>query len=171
MYSHAIAAQNIKKELSQNFLGIKFSVKSKSYSGGNSINIDWELGPTTEQVKAFTYKYEAGDFDGMTDCYNYSNDFKTRQFQEKNGSAKYIFCNRNIPDYVYEIIIKRLCEIQRIPFEGEIYNIWLMGRYASNWVHLIMAKADIPVGAVITGIEETNIKAGAWEDFFTVIYK
>jgi hypothetical protein len=91
MYSHAIAAQNIKKELSQNFLGIKFSVKSKSYSGGNSINIDWELGPTTEQVKAFTYKYEAGDFDGMTDCYNYSNDLKQDNFRRKTGRQSIFF--------------------------------------------------------------------------------
>ena len=39
--SHAATAAAIKKELQSNFSGVKFSVKSDSFSGGNSVHIEW----------------------------------------------------------------------------------------------------------------------------------
>ena len=69
----AQAAKLIRKELKQAFPGIKFTVTSKGYSGGDSVSIGWDNGPTYDAVCKVVRKYEYGSFDGMTDSYNYDN--------------------------------------------------------------------------------------------------
>jgi len=93
---HRLAAVNIRRELSRAFPGVKFTVKSKSYTGGDSINIGWLNGPTGREVAGITNKYQEGSFDGMTDCYNYDPD---ESFRGTFGGAKYVFNNR---DYTVE---------------------------------------------------------------------
>ena len=56
-----VGAKNIKKELAKAFPGVKFSVRSQSFSGGDFIDIDWTDGPTEEMVKKITDKYQEGD--------------------------------------------------------------------------------------------------------------
>ncbi len=73
MSNHAHAAKLIRAELKKAFPLTKFSVTSESYSMGNSIRIHWNNGPTTNAVKEISKKYQEGHFDGMTDCYEYSN--------------------------------------------------------------------------------------------------
>jgi len=97
----AIAAKNIRIELKRAFPGIKFSVKSKSYSGGCSITVSWIDGPTSTQVGEITGKYKAGSFDGMTDCYNYEYSL----WKDAFGDANYIFTDREYSDdFITEII-------------------------------------------------------------------
>jgi glyceraldehyde-3-phosphate dehydrogenase/erythrose-4-phosphate dehydrogenase len=69
----AQAATEIRKELKLKFPGFKFSVRSSNFSMGNSVDIDWTDGPTTEQVDAIVDKYQYGHFDGSIDMYEYSN--------------------------------------------------------------------------------------------------
>lgn len=69
----AQCAAAIKAELKSAFPSVKFSVRSESFSGGNSVDISWIDGVTDEQVRAITDKYQFGHFDGITDCYEYSN--------------------------------------------------------------------------------------------------
>ncbi len=69
----ALAANAIKAELKASFPNVKFSVKSENYSGGDAVNIYWTDGPDNEAVNNIVRKYEYGTFDGMTDCYNYTN--------------------------------------------------------------------------------------------------
>src|SRR6267142_156699 len=89
---HALAAANIRRELKAAFPTIKFAIRSKSYSGGDSIDIHWELGPASKEVEAITNKYQKGTFNGMIDLYEYDSD---RTWTAKHGSAKYVFCKRN----------------------------------------------------------------------------
>ena len=49
------------------FPGVKFSVRSKTYSGGASIDVGWTDGPTTKMVEAVAKQFQGGDFDGMID--------------------------------------------------------------------------------------------------------
>jgi hypothetical protein len=63
----ADTAKLIRKALKRHFPGVKFSVKSKTYSGGASIDVDWIDGPTRRQVEAVTGNYRGGRFDGMID--------------------------------------------------------------------------------------------------------
>ena len=93
--TQASVAQIIRKELKEKFPSIKFSVSSRSYAGGNSVDIDYTNGVPSDEIRKLTFKYQAGSFDGMTDMYNYDYD--------KTGvTAKYIFTNRNITNDIRE---------------------------------------------------------------------
>jgi hypothetical protein len=89
------AAKNIRIELARAFPGVKFSVKSSRFSMGDSIRINWIDGPTTAQVEAIVNRYEAGSFDGSTDCYNYRGD---RAFTDAFGDAKFVQTSREYSD-------------------------------------------------------------------------
>lgn len=89
-----VAARNIRTELKRAFHGVKFSVRSESFSGGDAVRVSWIDGPTTEQVEKITAKYSGGSFDGMTDCYNYRRSPWTEVF----GEAKYITTRREHSD-------------------------------------------------------------------------
>ena len=71
--NHARAAQMIRKELKDRFPGVKFSVRSSSYSGGSAVHIRSEPRVDRQEVMAIVGKYQYGHFDGMTDMYEYSN--------------------------------------------------------------------------------------------------
>ena len=96
--THASAAQIIRKELKHYFPTIKFSVRSDY----NSINVDYGNGPTEEMVKSIVGKYEMGHFDGMTDCYNYSNSRKDIP------QVKYVFVHRYMSEDVGENILANI---------------------------------------------------------------
>lgn len=85
-----VAARNVRSELKAAFPGVKFSVRTSRFSGGDSLDISWTDGPTTKQVEEVTNKYKAGSFDGMVDLYTYN----TTEFTEKYGDAKYIGTSR-----------------------------------------------------------------------------
>lgn len=75
--THAAAAAQIRAELKRH--GIKARVTSQIYSGGSSIRvrIDQDVLPAQcDAVEAFCGRYQYGHFDGMTDCYEYSNTSK-----------------------------------------------------------------------------------------------
>lgn len=90
MRGHVLAAKNIKKELAQLWPAVKFSVRSKSYSGGNNISVHWTDGPTSKQVDAILNKYEGGSFDGSQDLYASCRTPWTEVF----GDSKYIHGSR-----------------------------------------------------------------------------
>lgn len=94
--THSKAAKLIRAELKTNFPKIKFRVSSRSYAGGNSIDINWDNGILTEHVKKIVNKYQYGHFDGMYDLYEMSN------CREDIPQVKYVFCNRNITNDIEE---------------------------------------------------------------------
>lgn len=71
----AYVASLIKKELKAKYPQVKFSVKSQTYSGGDSVDVHYvmedESYPTQETIQTIVNKYQAGHFDGMTDMYEY----------------------------------------------------------------------------------------------------
>lgn len=67
----AETAKLIRAALKEAFPGVKFSVRSDSYSLGASINVRWTDGPTQSAVSAVTEAFRAADFDAMTDSTNY----------------------------------------------------------------------------------------------------
>lgn len=69
----AQAAALIRAELRRN--GVAATVTSKVYSGGSSVNVRIAdpLPATRQAVEEFASRFQAGHFDGMTDCYEYSN--------------------------------------------------------------------------------------------------
>lgn len=86
-------AKLIRRALKEAFPEIKFSVTSKSYSGGASINVAWLDGPQTEQVEAIAKAFQGGYFDGMTDYkggHKHALDGEPVRF-----GGDFVFCNRH----------------------------------------------------------------------------
>jgi hypothetical protein len=90
------AAKNIRIELAAAFPGIKFSIKSRRFSGGDAIDVRWTDGPTGVQVDRIIERYAAGSFSGMDDLYTYSRS----AWREAFGDAKYVGAGRDYSDAV-----------------------------------------------------------------------
>lgn len=89
--SYAVGAKNMRKELERAFPGVKFSCRSKSYSGGCSIHASWTDGPTEAQASPIVDKYQECDFDGMDD----STSYRHSVWPEVFGGAKYTSASRH----------------------------------------------------------------------------
>lgn len=109
------AGKNIRKQLAAAFPGVKFAVRSSRFSGGDSISVRWTDGPTSAQVKSIVDRYRAGDFDGMTDSYEYRHDPWTDLF----GDAKYVSTERDWSDATVAMILERVAAdlggLDRVP--------------------------------------------------------
>jgi len=86
----ALTAKMIKKRLLALYPNVKFSVKSDTFSMGNSVDIRWQNGPTRDAVDEITRQYQYGSFDSMNDAYNYT------KIDASLGceGAKYVQCHR-----------------------------------------------------------------------------
>ena len=122
----ALCAKAIRTELKKEFPKTKFSVTSENFAGGNAVRIAWTDGPTGEQIEKYTNKYQYGHFDGMIDCYEYSNN------RDDIPQAKYITTRRELAGettrYFAEQIAKKVeVEVKdlgdKAPFE-ELYSNW-----------------------------------------------
>lgn len=122
------AAKNIRIELKRAFPGVKFSVKTERFSMGDAARVSWEDGPNSAQVEEIISKYEAGSFDGSTDCYNYDRSV----FKEIFGDAKYVSASRKYSDsLVASAIEATMKRYGGDPITVEDYN---MGR-AWRWMN------------------------------------
>lgn len=86
-------AKLIRAALKAAFPKITFSVKSKSYSGGSSINVSWTDGPITKEVEAITNTFQGASFDGMTDLKSYHD--SDLNGEKVRFGADYVFCSRH----------------------------------------------------------------------------
>lgn len=70
---HAAAAQSIRKQLKA--LGIKASVTSERFAGGNAVRVaTTDIFPAeSAKILQLCRQHEYGTFDGMDDSYNYNN--------------------------------------------------------------------------------------------------
>jgi hypothetical protein len=60
-------AKLVRVQLAKHFPGVKFSVRSQSYSGGASVSVYWTDGPRTKDVDRIVGGFESRSFDGMND--------------------------------------------------------------------------------------------------------
>lgn len=77
-------ARLIRAQLKRHFPGVKFSVRSSSYSGGASITVRWMDGPLGSDVEKITGPFKGGDFDGMIDM-----KYNVRTWLCPDGSVAY----------------------------------------------------------------------------------
>jgi hypothetical protein len=99
IYEGAVGtAKRVRQILKLKFPKVKFSVRSKSYSGGSSVYVDWTDGPRTEAVERLVKVYEGASFDGMQDLKTYQDvvlvDEKGEMIQVHG--ADYILCQRAV---------------------------------------------------------------------------
>lgn len=110
------AAKNIRIELARAFPGVKFSVKSRRFSGGDAIDVSWIDGPVSAQVDAIIDKYSAGSFNGMEDLYVYSRDAWIDAF----GDAKYVHSRREMSDAAIAKAIRLVSSKYALPAGVEV---------------------------------------------------
>lgn len=104
----AETAKMVRQALKEAFPDVKFSVRSKVYSGGASITINYKDGPNAAQVEAVAKVFEGAYFDGMID---YKGSTKSMIDGEVvDFGADFIFVNRN---YSRELIDKACAAVQR----------------------------------------------------------
>ena len=134
----AKVAANLRCELKRTFPGVVFSVRSKTFSGGNDINVDWHDGPTTDEVNRVTAKYE----DHETDISGDYRDYEPGAFNEVFGGTKYLFCQRHMSDATEATLY------------AEIGLKWSRETDAERQrIFRAFQNTPLPVGAVVTGIE------------------
>lgn len=121
----SLCARAIRTELKQKMPNVQFKVHSENFSGGNSVDIYYTDGPTSNSVEAITNKYQYGHFDGMIDIYEYSNTRKDIP------QAKYVHVNRKMSDETRDkIIIKHNSEWCE---DGQITDLNAYNKDANCW--------------------------------------
>jgi hypothetical protein len=100
-------AKLVRKDLKRAFAGIKFSVRTKVYTGGSSIRVSWENGPTTEEVEKIAGHYKGAGFDPYQDMKTYND--------EPYGND-YIFFNRDITEDHYIRMAEKVIKEYGIEF-------------------------------------------------------
>lgn len=138
-------AKLIRKDLKEAFKGIKFSVRKD----GNSIDINWELGPDTHSVDAVVQGYAGASFDG-------SIDLESDIYHEVDGkrihySSKYIFCHRNISSEVADKIVQDFLAIGDKGW-NDLPDYQIHGQ--------LLEHADLSDG--YHGVRRTKMNAGAF---------
>ena len=93
-YDHKICGHNLKAELKHKFPGVKFSVRYKSYSGGNDYSVSWIDGPTEQMVKDVIDKYQDHESDHTGDYWDYA----PSVFNELFGGVSFIMAYRTISE-------------------------------------------------------------------------
>ena len=103
-----VVEKNVRIALKLAFPGVKFSVCKDGYS---ATRINWKDGPTESDVSAIAERHKAGNFDGMTDCYEYS----TSAFGEAFGDVQYVFTRREYSDSALMAAIDKVSSIFCVP--------------------------------------------------------
>lgn len=147
--SCADTAKLVRTALKAAFPGVKFSVKSKTYSGGASITIRWMDGPTSKEVEAITNQFEGASFDGMQDLKSYHDSMLNGE--RVHYCANYIFTSREYSvaflrrcaQRVHEKYGGALVEIREQPWGGELidgYDYW--SRSTLQYRDLVLREAQ-----------------------------
>ena len=86
--SCADTAKMLRQALKAGFPGVKFSIKSRRFAGGDAIDVSWIDGPVSKQVDEIIDRYSAGDFNGMEDLYEYRRDYWIKAFGARSAHAR-----------------------------------------------------------------------------------
>lgn len=105
-------AKMIRTSLKEAYPGVKFSVVTRKYAGGASIDVRWKDGPSTAQVNDIIHRYSGGYFDGMQDLKeNYVHQLGD---EEVLFGADFIFANREFS----RALVQKACYLVYSKYKG-----------------------------------------------------
>lgn len=123
--------------------GLVVRVKSSNYSMGNSVDVSMtdQRPEVRKLVDAYCGKYCYGHFDGMTDCYEYSN--KNPDLPQ----AKHVFVHNEMSDAMRDAIYQHLRERwgggdELPPTYAEGRNLRFQHEYVDQFVSRLFADAS-----------------------------
>jgi hypothetical protein len=180
---HADIAKLIRSALDSAFPETKFSVTTKTYSGGGSVSVRWTDGPTGKAVEAVTNQFETRSFDGMIDLAHdcslwiypdgsahVAHDSGTTGSRgvhseviesPKDGSAvllenvcgAYIHCNRSVTARAF---VRAIAEYRAQNWSG---------CESVDWSQIEIKKCDFSGGAYLASVPSVRTSsAGLWLD-------
>jgi len=157
--SHAAAAAAIKTELSTIYPHVKFSVKSESFSMGDSVHVNWTDGPTSDEVDSIISKYQYGHFNSMDDMYESTNR------RADIPQSKYVSGSRSISAELEAILLP---DAEKLFCSDHYNNV----RDVNDFIRRIFYHCSIPSGATVTGIVSTGVTCGisSPETFYKIGY-
>ena len=156
----AACADAIRAELKTAFPGVKFSVRSSTFSMGDSVHISWTDGPATKDVELISGKYQAGTFNGMDDIYEYSEN------PLNLPRAKYVHESRTTSEETTNFLKPLLAALAPHLDSGDWSRDGLNDILAK-----LIRKTSFPVGATLKGIEHTDINCAVYtEDFYKITF-
>lgn len=141
--SHAIAAKEIRNRLKA--AGIVAKVRSSSFSMGDDVNVNLiDADPATVKLAEEIAKpFQYGHFDGMIDCYEYSN-----KRSDLPAQVKFVFVNNEASEqtsqHVYDFVRATFAEARDWPaLYKNAYNIRTeSGDYVPQFVWRQFCQAD-----------------------------
>ena len=133
----AKVAQNLRVELKRKMPGVKFSVTSKTFSGGDDITVTWCDGPTLDEVRRIADKYQHSHADAETGDYW---DYDPSAFTEVFGGTKFMNCERHMSAETAATLYAEIGEKWTRETDSERQRI-----------HRAFQKTPLPVGAKVTG--------------------
>lgn len=139
------AAQMIRKELKEKFPTTKFSVRKRYYG---TIDVNWVDGPSSDQIKDITCKYQYGHFDGMTDMYENSN------INDNLPQVKYVFEDRELSEEVkvqaHKDLLVKWAELiknnDRNTYDPAIHSINPYCHTVNELINVSLRKVDLTDG-------------------------
>lgn len=149
------ASKGMKAELKAKFPGVKFSVKSKNYSGGCLIDVSWDFGPTDKAVEKVVSKYQYGRFNGMDDSSSVEHTLMALESGEVKalGGAKFVFTHRGFGKNEAEFlegVQREICALQGVEFNGQDTNIfgkpWNYDQTARRYAYKTLRGLDLTEG-------------------------
>lgn len=150
--SHARAAANMRLHLGKAFPGIKFSVTTEAFAGGDSVTIAWDLGPTEDEVHKLIKPYKEGDFDGSQDMFVHNREPSSKAFRAVFGEIKYIHYDRKIPYDQYHIVRNALIVDSGLKYtHTPDHEIPFMGHTLARVIERAFSNVSLPVGSEVTG--------------------
>lgn len=106
--SPADTAKYLRAALKAAFPGVKFSVRTSTYSGGASIRVGWTDGPMAAEVDKTAQRYAGATFDGMTDSKDYHRTLIAEgdAVREVRWGADFVFTDRELsPAYAAALAV------------------------------------------------------------------
>jgi len=117
--SVAETAKLLRTALKDTHPGVKFSVRSHSYSGGASVRVGWTDGPTQREVEATAQRYKGASFDGMTDMMSYHDTLLSTEDGAELVSfgADFVSCSRTISPEFTATLANEIATFTGQPYE------------------------------------------------------
>ncbi len=128
----AEVAKIVRQELKTAYPAIKFSVRSKVYTGGSSIRVSWEDGPTQADVRRITDQFQGADFDGMQDLKTYRGG-ATYNGERVTFGVDFIHMDRALSLAVYTRICEETCKRFGFPVPTIKASESGHGYYVRDW--------------------------------------
>lgn len=119
--SCADTAKLIRQALKEAFPGIKFSVRSSTYSGGASIGVSWIDGPNVDQVEAVAKVFRGAYFDSSIDYQGST--YAMIDGEQVRFGADYVNCRRSFSRALCAKLLPRL-HIDGLTIAGSGDDAW-----------------------------------------------